>query len=92
MVTKGDFDHQLRWPFRHTYKLTVVDQQPDGKDVYKVTDPTRQGAAAVKYFERAMEERSIGWGYHDHITHTELTKRAYIRGNSILIQADIQLH
>lgn len=92
VVMKGDFDHQLHWPFCLTYKLTVVDQQPNGKGVSKTIDPTRQGPAAEKYFEKAIKERKIGWGYHDHIAHIELKTRAYIRDNSVLIQADIQMN
>ncbi|XP_062520145.1 TNF receptor-associated factor 6-like [Corticium candelabrum] len=90
VIMKGDFDHQLRWPFPYSYRLTVIDQQPDGNNVSIWFDPTAPGAESS--FERKTHELKslgLGCGRTKFISHLDLTKRAYIRDDSLLVRAEI---
>ena len=52
IIMKGDFDHQLQWPFPYSYRLTVVDQQPDGNNVSVLIDSTKLNRQELKWFMR----------------------------------------
>ncbi|XP_062520091.1 TNF receptor-associated factor 4-like isoform X3 [Corticium candelabrum] len=91
VIMKGDFDHQLHWPFPHSYRLTVTDQQPDGKNVSWLIDPTEQGPDSKKHFERKTKQTLTGYGFRTFISHSDLANQAhaYIRDDSLLLSAEI---
>ncbi|XP_062519936.1 TNF receptor-associated factor 6-like isoform X1 [Corticium candelabrum] len=89
IIMKGDFDHQLQWPFPYSYRLTVIDQQPDGNNVSVLFDPAEAGADAQECYERKTYQSMIGWGRGKFISHLDLTKEAYIRDDSLLLRAEI---
>ena len=91
VIMKGDFDHQLHWPFSYSYRLTVIDQQPDGKNVSELVNPTKEGPDSKECFERKTKKTLKAWGFHKFISHLDLTNqtRAYIRDDSLLVSAEI---
>ena len=89
VIMKGDFDHQLQWPFSYSYRLTVIDQQPDGNDKSWLANPTKEGADVQVNFARKTFETLSGWGNAKIISHLDLTKQAYIRDDSLLVSAEI---
>ena len=90
-VMKGDFDHQLQWPFPCSYRLTVIDQQPDGENISVLVDPTEGGPDSKECYERKTKKSLIGWGFSKFISHLDLTNQthAYIRDDSLLLSAEI---
>ena len=89
IIMKGDFDHQLQWPFPYSYRLTVIDQQPDGNNVSMLFNPAEEGADAQECYGRKTYQSLIGWGSGNFISHLDLTKEAYIRDDSLLLRAEI---
>ena len=62
VIIKGDFDHQLHWPFSYSYRLTVIDQQPNGKNMTKLIDPTKEPPDSKRHSERKTKSL-VSWGF-----------------------------
>ncbi|XP_062519602.1 TNF receptor-associated factor 5-like [Corticium candelabrum] len=89
VIMKSDFDHQLHWPFSYAYILTVIDQQPHGKEVRQLVEPKKVEPNVWKHYERKTDKSLLAHWFPYFISHSDLTKRAYIKDNSLLLSAEI---
>ena len=90
-IMKGDFDHLLKWPFRYSFMLSVLDQQEASKHAMATLDPARKLPISEKNFGKPTRERNEGRGFPRMISLTELESRAYIRDNAIIVRAQVHL-
>ena len=70
-LMRGEFDSQLKWPFRGTVTIRLVNQLEDKEHHEKISSyrsASERGAAQV-----TDKERSSGWGKTQFIRHTELS-------------------
>ena len=82
-LMKGEYDKQLKWPFRFGFKIELLSQNGDEDHYTKKLDappPHLQLGARVQQEERAK----AGCGIKDFITHTKLSK--YIKCDCIEIR------
>lgn len=88
VVTKGEYDAILNWPFKKKVQLTLIDQQEDEdkrENVSKLLNPER----ALTYFSRP-KEKNLVCGLPKFITHERLNSRKYLVNDTLLIQVEIQ--
>ena len=85
----GEFDFQLKWPFRGTVTIQLVNQLEDKQhyeECYSYDLAPEECAAQV-----TDKERCDGWGKHLFIPHTELgldrTKnRRYLKADCLVFR------
>jgi hypothetical protein len=90
-IMRGSCDDQLVWPYPLMYTITVVDQQPGGKDVSRSQDPPISSAGAASSFRKPTSESNVGWGWHEFISHEVLTTRCYTKDGTVRVRLDIYL-
>uniref|UniRef100_A0A8C2GZ28 TNF receptor-associated factor n=1 Tax=Cyprinus carpio TaxID=7962 RepID=A0A8C2GZ28_CYPCA len=102
-VLPGEYDGLLEWPFPYRVSFSLLDQsdpaliKPQHVTETFSPDPTwknfqrpRPGAlGSVR--EGCLDESMLGFGYPKFISHEEMKKRNYIRGNTIFIKASIDV-
>ena len=81
--TDGNFDSGVDWPFRKSFTLSVVDQQPDGQNISHAASPPFQDG-----FTDATDS---GLGWSEFVTHEELKTRCYIKDDVVLIKLSVEL-
>lgn len=84
----GENDAILPWPFHKKVTIMLIDQQEHPLDrenlVMSFTaDPTKE------YFARPVTSENAGWGFHEFVPHTKLSKSSYLVDNTIFIQVKI---
>ena len=81
--TDGNFDSHVDWPFRKSFTLSVVDQQPDGQNISHSASPS---------FEDGFTDATdSGLGWSEFVTHEELKTRCYIKDDVVLIKLSVEL-
>ena len=92
-LMKGENDNNLKWPFRGTITVTLLNQlQPDIHHLGKIAydEGTSEDASG-----RVREGRAQGWGYHKFIPHTVITSNTqqnitFLRNDCLNFSVDIK--
>ena len=90
-IMRGCYDNELTWPYPLMYTITVLDQQPGGKNVSRSQDPPISSAGAANSFRKPTSESNVAWGWHEFISHELLTTRCYTKNGSVRVKLDIHL-
>ena len=80
-VMKGEFDGILSWPFLCPYKLTLLDQQPNGNPVSRRVDPG--------CFQRPSSDRNDRYGFPSFIQLSRLHSACFIQDDSIVVKVEL---
>ena len=92
-LMKGENDDNLKWPFRGTIKVTLLNQlQPDNHHLSSITYDENTSEV---YNARVKERRSGGWGSYKFIPHTELSHNTeknivYLKYDCLYFSVDIK--
>ena len=89
-IMRGQFDADLKWPFRDDVTIQIVNQAGEDNHQEKVvsyTDKTPDHTAG----RVTNRERCEAWGFHQFLPHSSLGSNAasntqYLRGDSLRIQ------
>ena len=87
VVTKGEYDAILRWPFNKTVKFTLIDQQDDPDQRENVTSVIF--TQNIANFARPETEENMEWVIHSFISHLKLYSRRYIVNDTLFLQVEI---
>ena len=88
LVTKGDYDAILPWPFNRRVKITLLSQQQDKK--YHLAYTADFSTAKSECIERPSTDRNgMGWGTSKFISHEDLKNSPYLVDDSIFLQAEV---
>ena len=80
-LMRGEFDNQLKWPFRGKITVKLVNQEEDKDHVVKMIDFT-DSRVQISH-ERVREgEYGSGMGYGQFLSHTELQPK-YLKNDCI---------
>lgn len=91
-LMRGDYDYALTWPFSSEFTLSLLDQQPAGKDIsVKLTPKTATADTISKCFSRPTAEKNEGVGWDTFISHEDLMARSYIVNDRLLVEIQINL-
>uniref|UniRef100_A0A146P7D9 TNF receptor-associated factor n=1 Tax=Fundulus heteroclitus TaxID=8078 RepID=A0A146P7D9_FUNHE len=83
---QGTFDGQLTWPFQGTIRLAILDQGPESQHHMEVmeTKPDLQA------FQKPINPRNPkGFGYVTFMHLQQLSQRAYIKDDTLLIRCEV---
>ena len=70
-MMKGDYDDQLKWPFRGDITIQILSQDGDDKHFSRIFDFTDDDEG---FGNRVLEGyRSVGLGYHNFLSHKFLS-------------------
>ena len=86
-LMKGDNDKNLKWPFKGTIKVAMLNQLEDGQHYTSQTTLPDSGRVTLR--QRADK----GWGYPRFISHQELNYQAdknchYLKDNTLFFRVD----
>ena len=89
-LMRGEFDSHLKWPFRGTVTVQIVNQLEDKKhhiETITYTDVTPDISAA----QVSGRERSHGRGWHEFLPHSELglnvaNNRQYLKDDCLIFR------
>ena len=76
MLMKGEYDDQLKWPFRGKFTIQLLSQ--NGDENHRTKTVTFDADTPDKYCNRVVDRERCkhgGWGYPRFIAHTELKPR-----------------
>ena len=80
-LMRGEFDDQLKWPFRGKIAVKLVNQEEDKDHVVETTNFT--SSTQEKFCQRVMGEGpGSGWGKGKFLSHTKLQPK-YLKNNCI---------
>ena len=92
-LKRGEFDSHLKWPFRGTVTIQLVNQLEDKEHhtnsiSYKDASPVAAQVAG---------ERSAGWGNLEFLPHSELglsvaNNRQYLKDDCLIFRVSIELN
>ncbi|XP_030018296.1 TNF receptor-associated factor 6 [Sphaeramia orbicularis] len=83
---QGVFDGQLSWPFQGTIRLSILDQGPEGQHHVEVmeTKPDLQA------FQKPTNHRNPkGFGYVTFLHLQQLSQRAFVKDDTLLIRCEV---
>ena len=82
-MMKGEFDDQLKWPFRGDITVELLSQEDEDHFVKVVNFKN----AAASSCSRVVEGERVahGWGFGQFLPHTKL-KPKYLKNNSIKLR------
>lgn len=83
---QGAFDGQLTWPFQGTIRLAILDQGPESQHHMEVmeTKPDLQA------FQKPINPRNPkGFGYVTFMHLQQLSQRAYMKDDTLLIRCEV---
>ena len=89
-LMKGDFDHQLEWPFRGAISVTLLNQLEDKHHCEEIIQ--FQSRQQEGYNSRVMQGTySTGWGKVDMIAHSDLyfkpkLNQQYLKGDCLHVR------
>ena len=88
-MMRGDNDDNLKWPFKGTIKVSLLNQLEDWQHCSKETwSPNNDGSGRVTGKERAAS----GWGYSKFISHQDLQTVGencqYLKDNTLFFRVD----
>ena len=88
-MMRGDNDDNLKWPFKGTIKVSLLNQLEDWQHCSKATwSPNNDGSGRVTGKERAAS----GWGYSKFISHQDLQTVGencqYLKDNTLFFRVD----
>ena len=81
--TPSKHDGQMKWPFSQSFSLSIVDQQPQGKD-WKIDYSPPYGS----FFDSPT---SNGWGDQKFISHEKLSNHCYIKNDSVVVKVMVTI-
>ncbi|GAA6218963.1 TNF receptor-associated factor 6 isoform X1 [Lates japonicus] len=83
---QGSFDEQLTWPFQGTIRLAILDQGPEGQHHVEVME-TKPDLQAFQ--KPTIQRNPKGFGYVTFMHLNQLSQRAYIKDDTLLIRCDV---
>ena len=88
-LLRGDNDDNLKWPFKGTIKVSLLNQLEDGQHhTIQPWSPHNDGSGRVTGKERAAS----GWGYSKFISHQDLQTVGencqYLKDNTLFFRVD----
>ena len=72
-LMRGEFDNDLKWPFRGDITIQLLNQLKDEGHCEKTISFTDKATPDRNAGRVTTKERACGWGYDKFIPHTELT-------------------
>ena len=86
---KGEYDDNLKWPFRGTITVTLLDQLQSKNHCFVKIDYAEE--IAGDYTSRVRKGRGAGWGAHELISHNDLKYKeeknsCYLKGDSVEVE------
>ena len=90
-LMKGEYDGNLKWPFRGTITVTLLDQLQSKNHCVVKIDYAEE--IAGDYTSRVMKGRGAGWGAHELISHNDLKYKeeknsCYLKGDALYFRID----
>ncbi|KAM9825546.1 TNF receptor-associated factor 6 isoform X1 [Syngnathus typhle] len=83
---QGAFDGQLSWPFQGTIRLAILDQGPEAQHHMEVME-TKPDLQAFK--KPIIQRNPKGFGYVTFLHLHQLSQRAYVKDNTVLIRCEV---
>ena len=71
-LIRGDNDDNLKWPFKGTIKVSLLNQLEDGQHYTKEPWSSDDNISVYSNGRVTEGERAAGWGYSDFISHQAL--------------------
>ena len=87
-LMKGENDDNLKWPFRGTITVTLLNQlQPNNHHLHNIHFVEEIAGDCAN---RVMEGRGAGWGTHTLISHNDLKykEEKYLKGDAFYFRID----
>ena len=90
-LMKGENDDNLKWPFRGTITVTLLDQLKSNNHCFIKIDYAEE--ITGDYTSRVMKGRGAGWGTHTLISHNGLKYKeeknsCYLKGDALYFRID----
>ncbi|XP_075760630.1 TNF receptor-associated factor 4 [Pelodiscus sinensis] len=96
-VLPGRYDTLLEWPFSYRITFSLLDQSdPSLAKPQHVTETFRPDPL-WKNFQKpgaargSLDESALGFGYPKFISHEDIRKRNYLRGDTLFIKASVEI-
>ena len=84
-IKQGEFDHNLKWPFRNTISIQLLDQENPG-DCHEALISFNKASECSS--SRVTEgESNSGWGLQAFISHAKLSK--YLTNNALCFKVSL---
>lgn len=83
---QGAFDGQLSWPFQGTIRLAILDQGPEGQHHMEMME-TKPDLQAFQ--KPTIQRNPKGFGYVTFLHLHQLTQRAYVKDDTLLIRCEV---
>ena len=84
VIMRGEFDHQLKWPFHGSLNITLLDQEGDqhwSVDIsYNEETPQRNSGQVID------EDENEGWGTYTFIAHKDLHPKYFKISDSLIFK------
>lgn len=87
VIMKGEYDILLKWPFDHTIKFSVVNQN-GGEDVTHIFRPD----ITSRSFIRPENEMNIAMGCPMMIERSKLETREFLKDDVIFLKAEVMMN
>ena len=94
LLMRGDNDDNLKWPFKGTIRVSLLNQLEDGQHHTKLAwSPYDDVAEDISGRVTGRERASSGWGIHKFISHRGLhycgdKNRQYLKDNTLFFRVD----
>ena len=92
-LMRGDNDNNLKWPFKGTIKVSLLNQLEDGQHYTK--EPWSSGSDIPESHSGRVtgRERAAGWGYPCFISHQDLSyqsnkNKQFLKDNALFFRVD----
>lgn len=89
ILYKTDYDALLPWPFKNKVKIKLLDLN-DSRSRRSHVVETLGNDRASSSFMRPINEHNPGWGFPRFVSHDELSRKSYLRENSLFLKIMIQ--
>jgi TNF receptor-associated factor 4 len=90
VIMRGEFDHQLKWPFYSPLNITLLDQEGDK---HHVIDLSYDEETPKECTGRVVDgDENVGWGTNTYIAHEDLHPKYYKNDSLIFKISDMKLN
>ena len=93
-LMRGDNDNNLKWPFKGTIKVSLLNQLEDGQHLTEeLWSPGSNIPEDTSGRVTDGENAGKGWGYHKFVSHQELSYQGnknsqYLKDNTLFFRVD----
>lgn len=89
VVTKGEYDGMLPWPFKRKVRFTLIDQQGDLVERQNITRYFTPRKYPECFARPKSEDSNQGFGFVQFVSHEALHSRRYIVDDTLFLQVDV---